>query len=104
MSDNPFAPDVITAVAEHMSDEHDDDSLLIVRALGGVPEASEATVVHLDGTGVDFRVVVDGAERTVRVPWSRPLTERPEIRQEFVRMYQESAKALDIPPRQAGQH
>jgi putative heme iron utilization protein len=104
MSDNPFAPDVVEAVAEHMNDEHEDDSLLIVRALGGVPEASEATVAHLDGTGVDFRVVVDGAQRTVRVPWSRPLNERPEIRAEFVRMYQESAKKLAITPRQSGQH
>lgn len=100
MSENPFAPDVIQAVARHMNHEHDDDALMIVQALGGVPDASAATVTFLDGDGVDFAVRAGAAERTVRVPWSRPLTERPEIRQEFVRMYHEAAKALGVPPRQ----
>ncbi|NED95729.1 DUF2470 domain-containing protein [Phytoactinopolyspora alkaliphila] len=104
MSENPFTPDVIDAVAKHMNDDHDDDALMIVQSLGGVPDATEATVIHLDGHGVDFAAVVNGAPRDVRVPWSRPLTERPEIRQEFVRMYHEAAEALDVPPRQTGQH
>ena len=104
VTENPFGPDVIAAVARHMNDDHADDSVLIVRALGGVPEAAAAEVTHLDGTGVDFSVTVDGGRRTVRVPWSRPLTERPEIRQEFVRMYHEAAAALGVPPRPAEQH
>jgi putative heme iron utilization protein len=104
MSENPFAPDVIEAVARHMNDDHDDDALMIVQSLGGLPAATEASVTHLDGQGVDFTAVVDGDQRGVRVPWSRRLTERPEIRQEFVRMYHEAAEALGVTPRQAGQH
>lgn len=103
MVENPFAPDVVQAVARHMNNEHDDDALMIVQTLGGMPEATAATVTFLDGAGVEF-AVAGGGERTVRVPWSRPLTERPEIRQEFVRMYHEAAKALGVPPRQPGQH
>ncbi|WP_129669989.1 DUF2470 domain-containing protein [Phytoactinopolyspora endophytica] len=104
MSENPFAPDVIEAVARHMNDDHEEDSLLIVKTLGGVPGATEAVVAHLDGDGVDFTVVADGEDRTVRVAWSKPLTERPQIRQEFVRMYQEAAEAQGMTPRQAAEH
>lgn len=99
VSENPFGPDVIAAVSRHMNDDHTGDSLVIVRALGGVPDASAARVDGLDGVGVDFVVTVDGAERTVRVPFERPLTERPEIRAEFVRLYTEAATALGIEPR-----
>ncbi|MBB5787619.1 DUF2470 domain-containing protein [Jiangella mangrovi] len=102
MSQNPFGPDVIAAVSRHMNDDHTADSLVIVQALGDTPEATAARVVHLDGVGVDFAVTVDGAERTVRVPFARPLTERPEIRVEFVRLYTEAATALGIEPRAEG--
>lgn len=107
VSENPFGPDVVAAVARHMNDDHTDDSLVIVRALGGTPDATAARVAGLDGTGVDFTVTVDGAgggggERTVRVPFARPLTERPEIRAEFVRLYTEAATALGIEPRTEG--
>ena len=99
VSENPFGPDVIAAVARHMNDDHTEDSLVIVRALGGTPDATAARVSGLDGTGVDFTVTDGGAERTVRVPFARPLTERPEIRAEFVRLYTEAATALGIEPR-----
>ncbi|NED99093.1 DUF2470 domain-containing protein [Phytoactinopolyspora halotolerans] len=104
MSENPFAPDVIEAVARHMNEDHDDDSLLIVRSLGGVPDATEAVVAYLDGDGVDFTVTVGGEERTVRVSWSQRLSERPQIRQEFVRMYREAAEAQGTTPRAAAEH
>lgn len=104
VSENPFGQDVVAAVARHMNDDHADDSLLIVRTLGGVPDARAATVTHLDGDGVDFTVTVGASERTLRLPWSRPLTERPEIRAEFVRMYTEAARASGITPRTAQQH
>lgn len=104
MNANPFGPDVVTAVAEHMNDDHEDDSLLIVQALGGAHDAESAQVTHLDGDGVDFTVSTGGAERIVRVPWSRPLTERRQIREEFVRMYTEAARAQGRTPRPTEQH
>lgn len=104
MSENPFGPDVVAAVARHMNDDHDDDSLLIVQTLGGVPDATAAEVSHLDGEGVDFAVTVGADQVTVRLPWARPLTERPEIRQEFVRLYQEAAAARGVTPRAAEPH
>ncbi|WP_198663703.1 DUF2470 domain-containing protein [Jiangella endophytica] len=99
MSENPFGPEVIAAVSRHMNDDHAADSLVIVRGLGDTPDATAARMTHVDGTGVDFSVTAAGVDRTVRVPFARPLTERPEIRQEIVRLYTEAATALGLEPR-----
>jgi putative heme iron utilization protein len=101
---NPFGLDVVAAITRHMNDDHPDDNLLIVRALGGRDTAASARMTGLDGLGADFAAVVDGAETPVRVPWSRELTERREVRVEVVRMYHEACAVLGIAPRQEGEH
>ncbi|WP_432968635.1 DUF2470 domain-containing protein [Dactylosporangium sp. CA-233914] len=95
----PFTAEVIVAVSRHMNADHPADSLLICRALGGRPDATAATMTGMDGDGIDFAAVVDGREVPVRVPFSRPLTERAEVRPEVVRMYRESCAALGVPAR-----
>lgn len=99
---NPFSPEVVTAVTAHMNGDHPEDTLLICRALGGVPEATAARMTGLDGEGGDYAATVDGAERTVRIPWGRPLTKRAQIRQEVVRMYEAACAELGVVPR--GRH
>ncbi|WP_285731057.1 DUF2470 domain-containing protein [Nocardiopsis sp. ATB16-24] len=99
-SSNPFSPEVVAAVTAHMNDDHPEDTLLICRALGGRPEATAARMVGLDGDGGDYAVTVDGVEHTVRIPWARPLTERPQIRAEVVRMYREARERLGAAPRE----
>ncbi|WP_370591205.1 DUF2470 domain-containing protein [Saccharopolyspora montiporae] len=99
-ADNPFGPEVVEAVAQHMNDDHAGDSLLIVRALGGRPDATTAETTGLDGRAIEFRASVpDGEPVTVRVPWSAPLTERAQIRAEVTRMYHEACAALGETPR-----
>ncbi|RCV56707.1 hypothetical protein DEF23_01890 [Marinitenerispora sediminis] len=80
-----------------MNDDHADDTLLICRALGGVPSATAARMVGLDATGGDFAATVDGAEVAVRLAWSAPLTERAQVRHEVVRMYREARARLGAP-------
>lgn len=104
MTDTPFDQQVVDAVTGHMNGDHPEDNLLIVRALGEQPEATAAVMTGLDGAGGDWEATVDGAPVAVRVPWSRPLTERPEIRVEVVRMYQEACERLGVEPRQPGEH
>ncbi|RIQ13718.1 DUF2470 domain-containing protein [Jiangella rhizosphaerae] len=82
-----------------MNEDHTEDSLMIVRTLGDTPEATAAELFHVDATGVDFKVTVGDDERAVRVPFSRPLTERGDIRQELTRMSAEAAAALSGPAR-----
>ncbi|GAB3695773.1 DUF2470 domain-containing protein [Nocardiopsis oceani] len=100
MPTNPFAPEVVTAVTEHMNGDHPQDTLVICRALGGQPDATAARMTGLDGEGGDYAVTVDGTERSVRIPWGEPLTERAQIRLEVVRMYKEACDKLGLPPRQ----
>ncbi len=89
MTDNqtdPFSVDVVGAITGHMNRDHGEDSLLICRVTGGVPEAESARVGGLDADGVDFVATVDGREVPVRLGWSRRLTERGQVRAELVRM------------------
>jgi hypothetical protein len=95
----PFTPDVVEAIKRHMNDDHGEDSLLIVRALGGRPDATSARTSDVDGEAIEF--TVDGGER-VRVPWGETLTERPQVRQAVVRLYRRACAELGLTPR--GEH
>lgn len=101
---NPFDEKVIDGVSSHMNLDHEDDSLLIVRSLGNRPNAESATVSYLDGEGLDFEAIEGGKKSTVRVPWSKPLTERGEVRVDIERMYYEACAALGVKPREAEEH
>jgi putative heme iron utilization protein len=91
----PFTPEVIAAVMRHMNDDHQDDSLLICRALGGQPSATSAVMSGMDSGGIDFAATVDGREVAVRLPWSGRVTERAQIRAEVVRMHEQACAILD---------
>ncbi|WP_028647733.1 DUF2470 domain-containing protein [Nocardiopsis sp. CNT312] len=99
MPSDPFSPSVVDAVTAHMNGDHPEDTLVICRALGDVPEATAARMTGLDGEGGDYAATVDGTERAVRIPWSAPLTERAQIRAEVVRMYEEACARLGLTPR-----
>ncbi|WP_331272086.1 DUF2470 domain-containing protein [Motilibacter aurantiacus] len=98
-SPNPFSDDVIAAVTRHMNEDHAEDSLLIVRHLGGQPDASAATMAGLDADQAVFTARVGGQEVGVAIPWSRQLTERRQVREEVVRMYEEACAAAGVEPR-----
>ncbi|GAB2854139.1 hypothetical protein GCM10022221_62170 [Actinocorallia aurea] len=98
MSELPFGPDAVTAIAAHMNGDHAEDNVLICRAFGGV-EPSSARVSGLDAEALVFTAVVDGADAEVRVPWSAPLKDRVQVRHEVVRMYQDACAKLGVEPR-----
>lgn len=100
----PFTPDVVAAVTAHMNTDHPEDNLLIARSLGGVPDATDATMADVSPAGATFRVVSGGAEQDVTVPWTVEVTERATIRHEVVRMYHEACAALGVTPRSAEEH
>ena len=92
-----FGPDVTAQVMRHMNDDHGEDSLLICRALGGRDAATAARMSGMDPAGIVFAVDEPGGPAEVRIPWSGPVTERPQIRQEVVRMYAAARAALGLP-------
>ncbi|QFY05949.1 DUF2470 domain-containing protein [Nonomuraea phyllanthi] len=89
----PFTADAVEAIKRHMNDDHADDSLIIVRALGGRPGATSAVTSDVDAEAIEF--TVDGGER-VRVPWGETLTERAQVRKAVVRLYREACDRLGI--------
>jgi hypothetical protein len=94
---NPFTDEAVTAIKRHMNDDHAEDALLIVRALGGRPDATAAVTTDVDGEAIYFEV--DGDE--VRVPWSTTLTERAQVRVEVVKLYEQACAILGVPSRRA---
>lgn len=100
----PFTPEIVAAVTSHMNSDHPEDNVLIVRALGGIADATDATLTDISPAGATFRASVEGGDQEVVVPWAVEVTERATIRQEVVRMYHESCTILGVEPRQAGEH
>ena len=94
-----FTPDVVAAVCRHMNDDHPADSLLICRTLGGHPEATAARMTGLDTSGADFEVTLAGGVERVRLAWNSELTQRPQIRAEVVRMYEEACALSGVAPK-----
>ncbi|MFI6396112.1 DUF2470 domain-containing protein [Nonomuraea sp. NPDC050540] len=90
----PFTPDVVEAIKRHMNDDHTDDALIIVRGLGGRPEATEAVTSDVTAQAIEF--TIDGGEK-LDVPWGETLTERPQVRKAVVMLYRESCEKLGIP-------
>ena len=95
-----FRDDVVAAVLSHMNDDHADDSLVIVRGFAE-PQASAATMSGLDAAAGEWSAVVDGEQRTVRIPWLGPVAERADIRREVVALYDAARERLGMPAREA---
>lgn len=82
----PFPADVVAAIRDHMNRDHPQDCLLLVRGPGARPAATAAWVTGVDRHGLDLAARVDDRLDRVRIPWSRPLSDRLEVREELVRM------------------
>jgi putative heme iron utilization protein len=96
---NPFPPEVVAQIATHINGDHADDLVLIVRALGGMPQATAARMSGLDADAMEFAAAVDGIEVPVLIPFSERLSERGQVRVETVRMYREACATLGVDPR-----
>jgi hypothetical protein len=94
-----FDPAIVSGVLHHMNDDHADDSLLFARAFGH-PGATSARMVGVDGSAGHWVYTVDDeVERPLRLEWRGPITERPQIRQEIVALYDRACAELGIEPR-----
>ena len=82
-----FPREVVDAVCRHMDDDHAQDALLIVRALGGRPDASAARTTSVDALGIDFEARTPDGPVQVRVPFDAPATERADLRGAVVALH-----------------
>lgn len=101
MTAEPITSDVVDAIRRHMNEDHAEDSLLICRALGGVPNATAAEMVGMDAEGIDFAATVGGRSTVVRVAWSQRLVDRAQVRPEVVRLHRQARENLGDARRRA---
>lgn len=87
-----FTDDVVAGVTEHMNADHAEDNRVIC-AWFTQSEVEEARLLRVHDDGLDFSVRSGDAEREVRVPWGREITERADIRQAVVELYQRAASS-----------
>jgi hypothetical protein len=95
VSDDWLTPEVVAAVKSHMDADHSTDSVTICRGVGDRPGVVEATMTGMDHDAIEFDTVdADGNRETLRIPFSRPLTARPDVREQVADLYERSAKRL----------
>lgn len=88
------------AILRHMNEDHPDDCVVIVRGLGGRRDVTSAVMTRVSDTAATFTATVpDGPTVAVVLPWSAPITARPQVRAEVVDMYERACAALGLPPR-----
>jgi putative heme iron utilization protein len=78
-----FDPEIVTGVCGYMNANQAENNVFMVQVLGGQPEATSATMVGFDATGVDFAASVASEEIPVRLPWTREISTRDEVREQL---------------------
>lgn len=87
-------PDPLAAaeagIVAHMNDDHADTLPLYCRAFGGLVDASDARMTRVDRYGFEIAAVTAEGPRTVRIPFSRPVTEPTGVRRELIALLREA--------------
>ena len=77
-------PDPVAAGAayaiEHLNDDHADALLLMAQALGGHPDATEATCVRIDRYGLDLRLQTPRGIAETRIAFAEPANAPGDLR------------------------
>ncbi len=69
---DPLA-DAAAGIIEHMNDDHADANLLYAQVLGGLDEATTATMTGVDRYGMTLQVTTPSGPRLARIPFLAPL-------------------------------
>jgi hypothetical protein len=93
-----FEPSTVSAVIDHMNNDHPEDNLLIVRAFA-TADATAAVMSDVDHRGGTWTYEAGDATAELTVPWPAPITERAEIRREIVALYDTACARLGVEPR-----
>ncbi|WP_437583013.1 DUF2470 domain-containing protein [Paramicrobacterium sp. CJ85] len=89
-----FDADVVNAVLSHMNSDHTADNVTIVRAYADA-SAAEVSMIGLDGDGGDWEYTDAEGQRVVtRIPWTREVLERKDVRRAIVEVFRNAEKRL----------
>ena len=78
-----FDPEIVTGVCGYMNANQAANNVFMVQVLGAQPEATSATMVGFDETGVDFSARVGDDETMVRLAWTHEISSRDEVREQL---------------------
>ena len=78
-----FDPEIVAGVCGYMNTNQAENNVFMVQWLGGPREATSATMVGFDETGVDFSARVGDVETMVRLPWTHEISTRDEVREQL---------------------
>lgn len=95
MTEWQLTDDVVDAVTRHMNGDHAVDNVTICRGVGGRPDTEAAAMTGMDTTAMEFLATTADGDAVVRVPFSSPLRDRAQIRDEAARMVRESEAMLE---------
>merc|ERR1719240_489176 len=84
---------------KHMNEDHGEHTLLMVKSMGGMPEATEASVLNIDRYGFDVLAETPSGKRRSRIGWlnRRKLTSGDEVRLAMVELTSKARELLGIP-------
>lgn len=89
-----FDAQTIGQVAEYMNTEQAESLLLIAIAATADTSVQAARVEHFDGDSLTLSLSSDGQPRTIGVAWPRSITQRFEVREQFMALYDRALDAL----------
>jgi len=82
----------LDAAIWHLNDSHADESLLMVRRLGGQPRARAAWVGDIGQDGIDFLAEVNGSPMVIRLHWETRAHAFCDLRRELNRLYEQACR------------
>jgi heme iron utilization protein len=90
---DPLA-DVAAAILEHMNRDHKDALLLFARSYAGIAAeeaaAEETTMTSVDRLGFHLRLKSKDGMRSIRIPFSREVSDAAETRQVLIEMVEQA--------------
>ena len=76
---DPVASGAAYAIS-HLNEDHADALLLMAQALGGHPDATEATCVRIDRYGLDLNIKTPRGFATARIAFAEPANKPGDLR------------------------
>ena len=85
------ATEIITAavsdrICNHMNKDHGDAVLLYAQYFGALPTAAAATLLKIDGEGMDLQVTIADGVQPLRIAFPRPLADSKDAHVVLVEM------------------
>jgi putative heme iron utilization protein len=81
-------------ILNHMNEDHAEASLAYARALGGIAEASAATMTAVDRYGFELAATTPGGPRATRVAFDSPVSTADEVRMAMVALVKRARATL----------